>query len=73
MIWKKNLYFLRFGNSCKYLIIEIFMNDKWSMEIKDVYCVYYIYYLVLNVFCECEICIWSIYLYFLIIVFKVIG
>lgn len=54
---KKNLYFLRFGNSCKYLIIEIFMNDKWSMEIKDVYCVYYVYYLVLNVFCECEICI----------------
>lgn len=34
MTWKKNLYFSRFGNSCKYLIIETPMNDKRSMEIK---------------------------------------
>lgn len=34
---KKNLYFSRFGNSCKYLIIETPMNDKRSMEIKDAY------------------------------------
>lgn len=73
MTWKKNLYFSRFGNSCKYLIIETPMNDKRSMEIKDAYRVPYIYYLALNVFCECETRIWSNYSHFLITAFKVIG
>lgn len=54
-------------------IIETPMNDKRSMEIKDAYRVHYVYYLALNVFCECETRIWSNYSHFLITAFKVIG